>query len=112
MPSTDGSSVKADVTDAPLIIVVSCKSGSEFSAGLATQNMSAEAQILGYGTKILSSTVMSINGNAELRNQLGIPDDMSAVCVLIIGKTDTEKYDAVTSATTELDQSETVTYVK
>ncbi len=51
---------KAGIGDAPLTIVISCEEGSELSAGLAVQNMSAEAQLLGYGTKILTSPTIAL----------------------------------------------------
>lgn len=109
-----GSGAKADVADAPLAIVISCKSGSELDAGLATENMSAAAQLLGYGTKIVSSPTMTLNGSrqAEFKQILGIPEDMQAVCVLLIGYAYTEAYDIVTSATARNSEADTVTYVK
>ena len=59
---SEGGSAKAGIADAPLAIVVSCQAGSELDAGLACQNMAAEAQLLGYGTKILTSPTMVLNG--------------------------------------------------
>ena len=47
------SAVKAGIADAPLAIVVSCSTGAELNAGLACQNMSVTAQLLGYGSKII-----------------------------------------------------------
>ena len=105
---------KAGITDAPLAIVISCKEGSEFDAGLACQNMSAEAQLLGYGTKIISSPTIALNGEEQeaFRELLGIPDDQSAVAVLLIGKADTSSdADAVSAATTRKDADEVVTKV-
>jgi len=43
-----GGAAKAGLTDAPLAIVISCAEGSELDAGLACQNMSVTAQLLGY----------------------------------------------------------------
>jgi len=96
MPDASGAA-KAGIADTPLVIIVSCKDGSALDAGLVTQNMSAEAQLLGYGTKIIASPTIALNGEkqTEYRELLGIPDDMSAVCMLLIGKTDAEAYDAV-----------------
>ena len=105
---------KAGITDAPLAIVISCKEGSEFDAGLACQNMSAEAQLLGYGTKIISSPTIALNGEEQeaCRELLGIPDDQSAVAVLLIGKADTSSdADAVSAETTRKDADEVVTKV-
>ena len=98
----------------PLAIEISCKEGSEFDAGLACQNMSAEAQLLGYGTKIISSPTIALNGEEQeaFRELLGIPDDQSAVAVLLIGKADTSSdADAVSAATTRKDTDEVVTKV-
>ena len=71
-----GSMNKAGIADAPLVIVISCKTGSELDAGLACQNMSGTAQLLGYGTKIITSATMALNGSGQdaLRQQLGIPE--------------------------------------
>ena len=113
---TDSSAgtAKAGITDAPLAIVISCKEGSEFDAGLACQNMSAEAQLLGYGTKIISSPTIALNGEEQetFHELLGIPDDQSAVAVLLVGMEDTSlDADAVTAATTRKDADEVVTKV-
>ena len=56
---------KADITGAPLAIVVSCAKGSELDAGLACQTMSVTAQLLGYGTKILTSPTIALNGGKQ-----------------------------------------------
>ncbi len=109
--------VKAGITDAPLAIIISCPEGSQLDAGLACQNMSAEAQLLGYGTKILSSTTIALNGEkkAEFDKTLGIPEEYSAVCVLLVGKEDTsvdENIDGYTSATKRNSFDEVVTYIK
>ena len=107
--STSGA--KAGMGDAPLVIVISCKEGSELDAGLATQNMSAEAQLLGYGTKIISSPKMTLNQDTY-KEMLSIPEDMSVVCVLLIGRTDTANYDVVSGATTRNSVDEIVSYIK
>ncbi len=116
-PPTMGKTVKAGLTDAPLAIIISCSDGSNFDAGLACQNMSAEAQLLGYGSKIISSTTIALNGErkAEFDEMLSIPDGYSAVAVLLVGKEDTsidETMDGYTSATPRNPFDEVVTYVK
>ena len=83
---------KAGIGDAPLTIVVSCKEGSELDAGLAVQNMSAEAQLLGYGTKIMTAPTMALN-NDECKSMLDIPEGQKIVAVLIVGKAAEEKED-------------------
>ena len=88
--SDNGTQSKAGIADAPLAIVVSCASGSEFDAGLACQAMSSAAILLGYGTKIISSPTIVLNGENqdEYRELLGIPEDYSAVAVLLVGYAD------------------------
>ena len=106
---------KADITGAPLAIVISCGEGSELDAGLACQAMSVTAQLLGYGTKILSSPTIALNGEKqeEYRQLLGIPEDYSAAAVLLVGYADdsAEEVDGVTGATERNPLEEQVTYV-
>ena len=94
------SAKKAGLGDAPLTIVVSCEAGTELSAGLAVQNMSAAAQLLGYGTKILTSPTMTLNSD-EAKALLKIPENQQVAAVLLVGKAASaeETPDAVASAT-------------
>lgn len=78
--------------------------------------MSVTAQLLEYGTKIMASPTSTLNGEkqAEYRKLLGIPEDYSAVAVLLIGKEDTsidESVDGYTGATTRNPLDEMVTYI-
>ena len=112
-----GGGAKAGLTDAPVVIVVSCKAGSELDAGLACQNMSVAAQLLGYGTKIISSPTMALNGEkqCEYRELLGIPEDMAAAAVLLIGHEDSsvdESIDGYTGATARNPLNDMVSYIK
>ena len=114
--SGTGGLSKAGLTDAPLAIVISCTAGSELDAGLACQNMSVTAQLLGYGTKIISSPTMALNGEKqdEYRELLGIPDNQSAVAILLIGYEDTsidDTVDGYTGATARNPMDEMVTFV-
>ena len=106
---------KADITGAPLAIVVSCGEGSELDAGLACQTMSVTAQLLGYGTKILTSPTIALNGGnqEEYRQLLGIPEGYSAAAVLLVGYADSsaEGADGVAGATERNPLDEQVTYV-
>ena len=116
-PGGGSAQVKAGLTDAPLVIVISCKAGSELDAGLACQNMSAAAQLLGYGSKILSSPTIALNGEKqdEYRELLGIPEDMSAVAVLLVGLEDSsidDSMDGYTGASERKPETDVVTYVK
>ena len=103
---------KAGIGDAPLTIVISCTEGSELDAGLAVQNMSAEAQLLGYGTKIMTAPTMALN-NDEYKDMLSVPEGQKIAAVLTVGKPATEEDnpDAVSSATTRNDFDEMVTII-
>lgn len=103
---------KAGIGDAPLTIVISCKEGSDLDAGLAVQNMSAEAQLLGYGTKIMTAPAMALNTD-EYKELLSVPDSQKIAAVLIVGTPATEKDnpDAASSATTRNAFSEVVTMI-
>lgn len=104
---------KANITSAPVAIVVSAREDKELDAGLATQAMCDEAQILGYGTKILGSTAIALNGDKEdyYKKLLGIPDDMEHVCVVLVGHP-AESSDADTQATPRNSFSSNVTFIK
>lgn len=111
-----GGMSKAGITDAPLVIVISCKDGSELDAGLACQNMSATAQLLGYGTKIISSPTIALNGSEQdtYRELLGIPEEYSAAAILLIGYEDTsvdENIDGYTGVTSRNNEEDMVTYI-
>ncbi len=115
--SDNGTQSKAGIADAPLAIVVSCASGSEFDAGLACQAMSSAAILLGYGTKIISSPTIVLNGENqdEYRELLGIPEDYSAVAVLLVGYADEdvdESADGYTGATERNSAEDMATYVQ
>lgn len=105
------SSTRAGITDAPVAIVISCIDGSEYDAGLATQTMAIEAQLLGYGTKIFTSVRLTLNGEKEeqLREILHIPDEMYGMAVLIIGR---EDLDVVSSATGRYPLEEMVSFIE
>lgn len=104
---------KAGIGDAPLTIVVSCKEGSELDAGLAVQNMSAEAQLLGYGTKIMTAPTIALNTD-EHKALLNVPEEYKISAVLVVGKAASadENPDAVSSATTRNDFNDVVTIIK
>ncbi len=108
---------KAGIADAPLAIVISCAEGSELDAGIACQTMSIEAQLLGYGSKIISSPTSILNGDnqEEYQELLGIPDGYSAAAILLVGREDSsvdETMDGYTSATTRNSQNDMITYIE
>lgn len=103
---------KAGIADAPLAIVVSCRNGSELDAGLACQTMSVAAILMGYGTKIVTSPTIALNGvrQEQYRELLGIPEDYAAAAVLLIGHA-ADISDAATSATVRNSMDEVVSRV-
>lgn len=106
--------IKAGFDGAPVAIVISGKENSDFDCGLAMQAMAFQAEILGYGTKIISSPNIVFHGEnrAEYKNLLKIPEDMETISVLLVGKTDSEKSDAISSATTRKSYEEIVSIVE
>lgn len=105
---------RSGLGDSPAVVIISCKEGSEFDAGLACESMNDMANLLGYGTKIASSVTMLFNGEkkADYYKQFQIPDGQKIVASLLIGKIDTKAYDAVTSATSRIPKEEVVTFLK
>ncbi|MCD8090649.1 MAG: hypothetical protein LUD81_08545, partial [Clostridiales bacterium] len=102
---------KADIGSAPLVIIISETEDNDFNIGLACQSMALTANILGYGTKILTSPCSLIN--SDYSEALEIPENMSCGAVLIIGREDTSlSEDEVTAATSRNSFDEVVSYVK
>lgn len=105
---------KAGIADAPLAIVISCVEDDELDAGFATTSMAITAAGLGYGSKIITSPTLALNGDkaAEYRTKLGIPEDQHVAAVLLVGKEDTSlASDTVSAATTRNAYDDTVTVV-
>lgn len=104
------------LTDATVAIIISGTSAlttDAYDCGLASQNMSIAAMSLGYAAKIVSSPTIALNGDKKeyFHKMLGIPDNMDAVAVLMLGVSE-EKVDAITGATTRYSFNDVVTYVK
>lgn len=106
MPAAPPSSgtAKATLGDSPVAIIVyvdesTASPNPMFDCGLACQNMVVAANALGYCAKIVSSPIMSLNGDRhdELCEMLGVSSDYSAVAVLLLGHS-AESADAVSSA--------------
>ncbi|MBR5338109.1 MAG: nitroreductase family protein [Lachnospiraceae bacterium] len=94
--STGGSGAKASLGDSPLAIIVymnekTSSPNPSFDCGLAVQNMYIAAASLGYGTKIISSPTRALNGedHDKICEKLKVDTSMTAVAVLLVGKTDT-----------------------
>ena len=117
MPDGNGSA-KAALGDSPAAIIIymnenTSSPNASFDCGLACQNMVIAANALGYGTKIISSPTMSLNGENHdaLCEKLGVDPSLSAVAVLLIGIADTE-VDGATGATTRSTLNEKVSFVQ
>ena len=84
-----------------------------FDCGLACQNMVIAANALGYGTKIISSPTMTLNGDQHdaLCELLGVDKSLSALAVLLIGKTDAA-VEATSTASVRNTLEEKVSFVK
>ena len=118
VPAAGSGSAKAALGDSPVAIIIYMNEGSSspnasFDCGLACQNMVIAANALGYGTKIISSPTMSLNGENHdaLCEKLGVDPSLSAVAVLLIGVADAE-VDGATGATTRSAIEEKVSFVK
>lgn len=95
MPMTSGT-VKASLGDSPVAVIIymdenASSTNAGFDCGLACQNMVIAANALGYGTKIVSSPTIALNGENHdvLCEKLGVDTSLTAVAVLLIGAPDT-----------------------
>jgi len=118
VPGAGSGSAKAALGDSPAAIIIymdenTSSPNASFDCGLACQNMVIAANALGYGTKIISSPTMSLNGENHdaLCEKLGVDPSLSAVAVLLIGIADAE-VDGATGATTRSAIEEKVSFVK
>lgn len=106
---------KLGLTDATVAIFVygtNRFSSDPFDCGLATEAMSIAALSLGYGTKIVSSPTIALNGEkkADFDKLLQIPEGYSNVAVLLIGHND-KSVDAMTSASLRSTREEKVKFI-
>ena len=118
VPGAGAGASKAALGDSPAAIIIYMHEGTaspnaSFDCGLACQNMVIAANALGYGTKIVSSPTMSLNGENHdaLCEKLGVDPAFSAVAVLLVGAVDAE-VDGATGATTRSAIEEKVSFVK
>ncbi|HOQ23308.1 MAG TPA: nitroreductase family protein, partial [Bacillota bacterium] len=107
---------KLGLADAPVAIFVYGTNNlftDSFDCGLATEAMSIAALSLGYGTKILASPTIVLNGEkkAYFDQLLQVPEGYSNVAVLIIGRND-ESVDATAGASTRKPMEEKVRFIK
>jgi nitroreductase len=106
----------ASIADAPLAIVVSRtdEQGNDgFDSGLACAWMAMAAQTLGYGTRIVTSPTIALNGTkrAVYQKKLGIPAGMKAEAVLLVGS-HPRQVDADSGASTRNPYDEMVSRIR
>lgn len=103
----------ADATVAIFVYGTNKLPSDSFDCGLATEAMSIAALSLGYGTKIVSSPSIVLNGErkADFDKLLQIPEGYSNVAVLLIGHND-QSVDATTSASTRSTMEQKVRFIK
>ena len=114
-PAATGTA-KAALGDSPVAIIIymnekTSSPNASFDCGLACQNMVIAASALGYGTKIISSPTMTLNGanHDALCQKLGVDPSLTALAVLLIGK---PNVDAATSPSVRNSMDEKVSFVK
>ena len=115
--TTSTGSEKGSLGDSPAAIIVYMNEGTaspnaSIDCGLACQNMVLAAASLGYGTKIVSSPTMALNGDDHdaLCEKLGVDAAYQAVAVLLIGQAD-QQADAQSGASTRNTIEEKVSFV-
>lgn len=116
MPASAGA--KAAMGDSPVAIIIymneaTASPNASFDCGLACQNMVIAASALGYGTKIISSPTMTLNGanHDALCEKLGVDPAYQAVAVLLVGRTDVQ-VDGATGASVRGTMEEKVSFIK
>ena len=107
--------IVSDTANGNVIIVVSAKGdgktngGQILDCGLAVQCIYLAAQALGYGSRIYTGPIDSLNKN--LKSELSLPNGYSAVALIRVGKVQTG-VDAVSAASKRNKADDMVTYKK
>ena len=102
-----------DYVDGTVIIVVSAQGDGKtngvqiLDCALATQSMYLAAQALGYGSKIYTGPMDTLN--SRYKTQLGLPSGHNAVALVRVGRVQ-GGLDAVSGASTRRSANDTVTY--
>ena len=102
--------IVSGITEGNVLIVVSADSGSAsdtLDCALAVESIYLAAQALGYGSRIYTGPVANINSN--LKNDLGISRERSAVAVVRVGRL-APNVDAASSASPRKPADSVVTY--
>ncbi|MDR0635797.1 MAG: nitroreductase family protein [Treponema sp.] len=95
-----------------ILIVISASGDGKTNAreildcGLATENIYLAAQSLGYGSRIYTGPMDTINN--RFKTELGLPSGHSAVALVRVGRV--EKIDATSAASSRKNLNDMVTY--
>ena len=95
-----------------ILIVISASGDGKTNAreildcGLATENIYLAAQALGYGSRIYTGPMDTINN--RLKTELGLPSGYSAVALVRVGRV--QKIDATSAASSRKNLNDMVTY--
>lgn len=115
-PQNRAPTARVGVGSTPVAIVIyadpSKSTNAAFDCGLACQNMVNAAIALGYGTKIVSSPTVTLNGGQHdtLCEKLGVDASMEAVAVLLIGHS-ADDADTISGASTRLPVEGKVSFI-
>ena len=106
--------VSRDYVDGTVLIVVSAQGDGKtngvqiLDCALAAQSMYLAAQALGYGSKIYTGPINTLNSNFKTR--LGLPSGHNAVAFVRIGRVQGDRLDAVSGASERKAKDAVVTY--
>ena len=98
------------IVEGNVLIIVSTEGTTDreiLDCALATQNIYLAAQALGYGSRIHTGPIDSLN--RTLKGELGLPANRNAVALIRIGRL-AENADAASAASARKAAGETVTY--
>ncbi|MBQ8962578.1 MAG: nitroreductase family protein [Clostridia bacterium] len=113
-----GGSAKAGLGDSPVAVIIymngdTASPNASFDCGLACENMFIAAKALGYGSKIVSSPTLQLNGDDHdaLCAKLGVDKTYTAVAVLLIGHEE-HSVDSTSGASVRNTIEEKVSFMK
>ena len=101
-----------NMPDGNILIVISASGDSKtnsreiFDCGLATESIYLAAQALGYGSRIYTGPIDTVNN--RFKTELGLPGGHSAVALVRVGRV--EKIDAASAASSRKNLNDMVTY--
>ncbi|MDR0452709.1 MAG: nitroreductase family protein [Treponema sp.] len=104
--------IVSNMPDGNILIVISSPGDGRtngpaiLDCGLATESIYLAAQALGYGSRIYTGPMNTVNN--QLKAELGLPDRHSAVALVRVGRV--QKVDAASAASARKSLGDVVTY--